>query len=399
VARRERAAGQRKILYYRNPMDPTVTSPVPAKDSMGMDYVPVYAEEEPATAPGIAGRAAVEISPFGIRLAGVQITPASRESLAPTIRAVGTVAVDETRVHHVHTRISGFVEKLYVNTTGQFVHHGDPVLAIYSPQLLATQEEFLTARDSARRFAASDLPEVQKGAADLLAAARRRLELFEVPKSFIDELERTGNLRRTVTLDAHASGYVMAKNVLEGHQVEPGTELFTIADLSRVWVDAQVYEYEAPQVRLHQEAVVSLPFETGTPLRGEVVFISPTLDPDTRTLKVRFEFPNPHMILKPGMFADVRLADAGAEGVVIPDSALMDTGERQIVFVAKGGGLFEPREVKSGVRSGGKVEILSGVAEGEQVVVRANFLLDSESRLRAAIAETRTGDHRHGGDK
>lgn len=379
-------AGERKILYYRNPMDPTITSPVPMKDSMGMDYVPVHEEEKPQVASGVPGLAAVEISSEGLRLAGVQTVPAVAGRLDRSIRTVGIVAADETRIQHVHTKIAGWVEKLYVNFTGQPVHAGQPILSIYSQELLASQEEFLRAREAAARFASSAIPEVRAGGEDLLAAARRRLALFDVPDSFIAELERTGTAQRTVTLDSPVSGFVTMKSVFEGQQVEPGMELFTITDLSRVWIEADLYEYEARSLRLGERAIVSLPYDPSQRLEGHIAFIYPTLNAETRTLKVRFELPNPDAALKPGMFANVELAVEATDGIVIPDSALMDTGERQVVFVAKGGGLFEPREVKVGVRSSGKAQILSGVSEGDQVVIRANFLLDSESRLRAAIA-------------
>jgi RND family efflux transporter MFP subunit len=391
------AAGGRTVLFYRSPMDPSVTSPVPAKDEMGMDYVPVYADEPTETAAsGIAGHATVEISSEGLLLAGVQTAAATQERLARTIRAVGTVTADETRIRHVHTKIPGWVEKLYVNFTGQYVTKGEPILSIYSQDLLATQEEYLRARETASRFASSELPEVRKGGDDLVKAARRRLELYDVPDAFITRLESTGETERSVTLDAPVSGFVTVKDVFEGQQIDPAMELFTVADLSRVWVEADFYEYEAKVLHLGDEAIVTLPYDATTRLQGRIAFINPTLNADTRTLTVRFEFPNSGMALKPGMFANVELETEAMEGVVIPDSALMDTGERQVVFVGKGNGVFEPREVRVGVRSGGKAQILAGVAAGEQVVIRANFLLDSESRLRAAIAGMGAGGHQHG---
>jgi membrane fusion protein, copper/silver efflux system len=377
----------RTILFYRNPMDPTIMSPVPMKDPMGMDFVPVYSDEASAApGAGIPGNATVEIASEGLRLAGVQTAPAVTGRLARSIRAVGTVTADETRIRHVHTKIPGWVEKLFVNFTGQAVRKGEPILSIYSQELVASQEEYLKARETAARFSSSTLPEVRKGGDDLAKAARRRLELFDVPDAFIAELERTGTVQRTVTLDAPVSGFVTMKDVFEGQQIETAMELFTIADLSRVWVEAEVYEYEAGSLKLGEQAAVTLPYDSATRLYGRITFISPTLDTNTRTLKVRFEFPNPDTALKPGMFATVELAIQASDGIVIPDSAVMDTGERQVVFVSTGGGLFEPRVVTVGVRSGGNVQILSGVATGEQVVIRANFLLDSESRLRAAIA-------------
>ncbi len=378
----------RSVLFYRNPMNPSVTSPVPMKDEMGMDYVPVYADEagqQPSAS--VPGLAPVQLSEEGIRLAGVQTVAAVEESLARTIRTVGTVTADETRIQHFHTRVTGWVETLYVNFTGQFVEAGQPVLSIYSPELLASQEEFLRARETAGRFAASDLPEVRKGGEELLAAARRRLSLFDVPEGFIEELERTGQPQRAVTLVAHTSGYVTSKGIFHGQQVDPSMmDLFTITDLSHVWIDADFYEYEASLLRLGQEARLTLTYDPAVRLSGRIAYIYPTLNPETRTIKVRFDFANPGLKLKPGMFANVELNTGGARGVVIPDSAIIDTGERQVVFVSLGGGRFDPRQVRVGVRSEGQALIVSGVATGEQVVVKANFLLDSESQLRAALA-------------
>jgi RND family efflux transporter MFP subunit len=364
----------RKPSFYRNPMDPSITSPVPKKDSMGMDYIPVYAEEIVRTREAVSGMAPVEVAPEAARLAGVQVAVVERAPLGRTIRTVGTVVADETRIRPVHTKISGWVERLFVNFTGQAVRAGEPILAIYSQELLASQEEFLRARETAARFADSQLPEVRRGGEDLLRAARRRLELFDVPTSFIAELERTGQPQRTVTLLAPVSGYVTAKATFEGHQVEPGMELFTITDLSRVWIEADFYEYEAAVLALGETAALTLPYDPTVVLSGRIAYIYPTLDAATRTLRVRFEFPNPRTVLKPGMFANVELTAARSDALVIPDSAVMDTGERQVVFVAGAPGRFEPREVKIGVRSEGWPK--SSRSRGGQVVTRANFLLD-----------------------
>lgn len=377
--------GQRKVLFYRHPMNPSVTSPVPAKDEMGMDYVPVYADEAKGTAGGIDGLAPVEAPQEGLRLAGVQTALAERRRLTRTTRAVGVVVPDETRIRHVQTKISGWIEKLYVNATGQPVRAGQPLLSLYSPELLATQEEFLRAREAAARFGQSSLPEVRRGGEDLLTAARRRLELFDVPRSTISRLERTGVAQRTVTLAAPVSGYVTGKEIFEGQQVQPGMDLFTVTDLSRVWVEADFYQYEARALRLGQRVAVALPYAPDDRFTGRINYIYPTLDPQSRTLKVRLEFPNPGLVLKPGMYVDVAPDLETSEGIVIPDSAVIDTGLRQVAFVAKDGA-FQPREVRVGSRADGQALILSGIAAGERVAVRANFLLDSESRLRAAIA-------------
>ncbi|MEP7012598.1 MAG: efflux RND transporter periplasmic adaptor subunit [Acidobacteriota bacterium] len=386
------AAGKGAPLFYRSPMDPSVTSPTPAKDSMGMDYLPVYANEASGAngasreANPVPGFATVKESAGGIRLAGIQTAPVVRESLARTTRTVGSVTPDERRIRQVRTKVSGWVEKLYVNYTGQQVRTGQPVLAIYSPELLASEEEYLRARAAAERFAASSIPEVRRGGEDLVASARRRLELFDVPQSFLSTLERTGKAQRTVTLVAPASGFVTTKTVLEGMEVQPGSELFTLTDLSHVWVEADFYENEARLLAVGQRAEVRLPYEPGHAMSAEVTFISPVLNPETRTLKVRLELANPGGHLKPGMFVDVTSELSSTVGVTIPEDAVIDSGLRQVVFVEREPGTFEPREVEVGIRGDGRVAIVSGLREGEKVATRANFLLDAESKLRAALA-------------
>jgi multidrug efflux pump subunit AcrA (membrane-fusion protein) len=382
------AGGERKILFYRNPMDPSIHSPVPAKDEMGMDYLPVYSDEVSLPDKGVQGLATVTIDEKGIRLAGIQTATAVRQKLEGDIRAVGLVKPDETLVRHVHTKNSGWIEKLYVNTTGQLVKAGQSLLTIYSPQLLGSQEEFLRARENVMRFENSSIPEVRKGGEDLLQAARRRLELFDVPESLIRKIERTNTPERTVTLLAPVSGFVTAKGVYEGQQVEPGMELFTITDLSRIWIEADFYEFEANLIRLGQKAVFTFPYDPKAQKTGQVSYIYPYLDPQSRTLRARFEFQNNDFSLKPEMYVNVSMKIEIPDSVVVPDSSVMNTGIRQIVFVRIGEDRFEPREVKTGYRSSGLIQILSGVDADEKVVVRANFLLDSESRIRAAIQQT-----------
>ncbi len=345
----------------------------------------------------VPGMAAVTMDAQGRQLAGIQTAVATRDTVARSVRTVGTVVPDETRVRHIHTRIDGYVEKLYVASTGQFVRKGEPVLDIYSPELLATQEEYLQAREAAARFAASSIPEVQQGAADLKLAARRRLELYEVPESFILELERRGTAHPHVTMEALVSGYVTGKEVREGQHVTPGAELFTVTDLSRVWVEADFYENEARLVHTGQPATLSLPFARGRTLAAHVTYVYPYLEPTTRTLKVRFDVPNADLALKPSMYVDVMLAVDAAPSVSVPASAVLDSGVRKVVFVETQPNHFEPRVVEVGQRSADRVEIVSGIQEGEHVVVRANFLLDSESRLRGALSGM-SGNHQHGGE-
>jgi RND family efflux transporter MFP subunit len=376
---------ERKILFYRSPMDPSITSPVPRKDDMGMDYVPVYSDEVESEPGGIEGLAPVAVGAEARRLAGIQTAPARRELLLQGIRAVGTVVPDETRIRVVHTKVAGWIDKLHVNFMGQFVRRGQPIVDIYSPELLASQEEFLRALAASRQLAGAT-PEASGASINLVQAARRRLELFDVPPSFIATLERTGEPQRAVTLHAPASGYVTAKDVFEGQQIQPGMELFAVTDFSRVWIEADVYEYEAPLVQVGQQATLSLPFDPNVQLDGRVDYVYPYMNPETRTLKVRFQFLNRDLVLKPAMYVDVSLRAREEVGIVVPESAVHDSGLRQVAFVETTPGRFEPREVRTGVRGDGKVQIVAGVQEGELVVVHATFLLDSESRLRSALS-------------
>jgi len=388
------SAGARKILFYRNPMNPEITSQSPAKDEMGMDFVPVYEDETKGSGVGGAlpeGYATVPVGADRVRLAGIQSAPATRETISRPVRAAGVVVPDETRVRRVQAKIDGWIEKLHTSFTGQLVTKGEPLLEIYSPDLVATQREYLLARAAVDRMKESPYEDARQMSSGLAQAARTRLKLFDVPESFIEELERTGKVRRTVTLNAPVSGYVTGKEVFEGTRVSPGMDLLTVTDLSRVWIEADLYEYEAQSVRVGQTAELETVGDPGAKMKGRVSFIYPTLSPETRTLKVRFEFPNPGLRLKPQMYVNVSLDLHGVTGVVIPDSALIDTGLRQIVFVDAADGTFEPREVKVGVRGDGKAQILSGLKAGEKVAVGANFLLDSESKLRAALTRMTGG--------
>jgi len=332
-----------------------------------------------------AGLAPVHADTEQVRLAGVRTVAARTGTLTGTIRAVGTVVTPETGVRQVTTKVMGWIQKLYVNSTGRPVRAGEPLFELYSPELLASQEEYLHARQVAAQFANSTVPEVQRGGQDLVRTARRRLELFDVPAEFLAELDESGKARRTVMFRAPFSGHVIEKTVVEGQRVEPGMNLMTIVDLSRAWVTAQLYEAEAGAAQPGRVARVSLPYDDTVKLIGRIDLVYPTLDTESRTIKVRLQFPNPRLALKPGMFVNVELDAQRAQGVIVPDSAVIDTGTRQVVFVETQPGHFEPRDVQAGLRSDGKVVLRSGVAAGEQVAVAASFLLDSESRLRGAV--------------
>jgi RND family efflux transporter MFP subunit len=309
------------------------------------------------------------------------------------------VTSDETRLHHVHTKVEGWVEKLHVNATGVMVRRGEPLLTIYSPELVASQEEYLVALRARSAAGAESLPEVARRGEDLLESTRRRLLLYDLTPEQIEALERTGVSSRTVTLQAPISGYVTQRNVTQGEKIDSSTTLFDIADLSRVWVIASVYEYELPFVRLGQRGEVTLPYLPGRIYEGRVGLIYPTLEGATRTAQVRLEFSNPDLELKPEMYAEVQLKSDLGERLTAPDTAVLSSGTRNIVFVTSGDGYFEPREVQVGLRLPDAVEILDGVAEGETVVTSGNFLIDSESKLKAAL-EAAAGpkpaqEHRH----
>jgi multidrug efflux pump subunit AcrA (membrane-fusion protein) len=345
--------------------------------------------------------APVILSSQGIELSGVITAPAVSEGFIKTIRTVGQVLADETRVHRVQTRVSGWVEELFVNYLGRMVTKGTPLLSIYSPELVSSQEEFIGALEAYGKLDASKPSEEKKYILALLDAAGKRLKLFNVPDAFIKELEKTKKVQRLITLEAPVSGFVTGKEVFSGQKVEPGMELFTLTDFSQIWVEADFYEYEAGELKTGQTAELFSSYDPGLSLKGKVTYIYPYLNTESRTLRARIEFSNEEMRLKPGMFVDVRLNLDMGNSVVVPDSAVMYSGLRKIVFVNTDGGRFEPREVMVGARSNGKIQILSGVSEGDRVAIKANFLLDSESRLQAIIqgAVKGTGTNSDGGKK
>lgn len=379
------SGGERRILYYRHPMDPSVHSDKPAKDDMGMDYIPVYAEDLQGSS-SVPGRAAVTIPQERAQLLGIRSEPVTAGVSGGPLRTVGHVAIDERRREVVQTKYEGYVEKLYVDFTGKPVRRGQPLLAIYSPELVAAQKEYLVARGAQQRLGESSVPGVAKGGVELAEAARQRLRSFDVSPDEIATLDRTGATRRTITLRSPASGLVVEKMAFEGMKVSPADRLFQIADLSRVWILAEVYEKDLADVRVGLPARVVLPNQPGREWRGTVTFVSPTVKPETRTAEARIELSNADGLLKPDMFADVYLEGPSASVLTVPESAVVQTGERTLVFVDKGQGHYEPREISIGERVPGGYRVRSGLVAGERVVVSANFLIDSESSIRSAIA-------------
>lgn len=383
VPRSTSPATARKVLYYRNPMGEADVSPVPKKDAMGMDYLPVYAEAgEPGT---------VTLSPERIQLLGVETAPVGQMALHREIRAVGRMAVDERRQVTVSAKYAGWIEKLPVNTTGQTVVAGQTLLETYSPELVAAQQEYLIARATQDRLPAEG--EATGGPRlSWSEGGLQRLRFLDVPESQLRSLAKEGRVRRTLSLLSPASGVVLTRNVQLGQRFEAGQALYEIADLSRLWLLVDVFEQDLQAVQPGQAVDIRVNAFPGETFTGHITFIYPTLNATTRTVPVRIELENPGLRLKPAMYAEATLAVPLPAGALsVPESALIDSGTRQVVLLARDNGRFVPRQVvagASGVTVGGerRVVIREGLLPTERVVTRANFLLDSESNLRAAFS-------------
>jgi membrane fusion protein, copper/silver efflux system len=386
----EKRGGERRIVFYRHPMDPSIHSDKPAKDSMGMDYVPVYADEAQGSST-VPGRTEIQVPAERAQLLGVRSVPVASGFTGGHVHTVGRVAVDERRREIVQTRYEGYVEKLYVDFTGKPVGKGHPLLTIYSPELVAAQKEYLVARGAQTRLGDSSVPGVARGGAELAEAARQRLQALGMRAAEIAALEQTGTVRRSVTVSSPASGVVLQKMAVEGMKVSPADRLYEIVDLSHVWILAEVYEKDLGAIRVGAPVRVSMAAPPGGDWPGIVSFVSPTVKPDTRTVEARIDVDNHGGALKPDMFVDVSLESPSAATLTVPHSAIIPTGERMLVFVDKGDGHYEPREVALGARTADGYEVRRGLTAGERVVVSANFLLDSESSLRAAIARSAGG--------
>jgi Cu(I)/Ag(I) efflux system membrane fusion protein len=380
------ASPERAPLLYRNPMNPQITSPVPAKDAMGMDYIPVYADADAGAAP--AGT--VMIDPVTVQNIGVRTALAERRTMSRIINTVGRVDYDETRLYRMHPKTDGWIEKLLINTTGAPVRHDDILLSIYSPQLVSTQREYVLALKNLETFQDSSFEDVRTGAAKLVDNALERLRLMDVPDHQIEELRRTRQVKKELHIHAPAAGIVVNVGVREGQYVTARDELYAIADLSKVWVLVDIYEGELPWVRVGDEAEMTVMAAPGEAFTGRLTYIYPYAERATRTVKARLEFENSERFLKPDMFADVTIqASAKREAVAVPAEAIVRSGLREQVFVLRGPGKFEPREVIIGVSSEGWTEIRDGVVPGERVVISAQFLIDSESKLREAATKMR----------
>jgi Cu(I)/Ag(I) efflux system membrane fusion protein len=327
----------------------------------------------------------VQISPEKQQLIGVKFGTVEMRPLEKVIRTVGRVDYDEKRIVTVSPKIGGWIEDLYVDFTGRFVSKGEPLLTIYSPELVSTQEEYLIALRAKKDLAKSSFPEVAGSGTSLAESAKRRLKLWDISDDQIKALEESGQVKKTLTLHSPFSGFVLEKAAYNGMNVMPGIALFKLADLSVVWLYADIYEYELPFIRLGQQASVQLSYIPGEIFTGKAIYIYPSLNPETRTAKVRFEIPNPHGKLKPEMYANVEIKVHLGQKLAVPEGAIIDTGLRQLAIVDKGSGYFEPREVKVGSKVEGYYEVIKGLKAGERVVTSANFLIDSESKLKEAV--------------
>ena len=373
---------EKKLLYYRNPMGLADTSPTPKKDAMGMDYIAVYAggaDEEPLAADQ------VKLSTDKVQKLGVRTEPAKLRSLDRVVRVSGRIEPDERRVYAIAPKFEGYVERLHVNVTGQAVAKGQALFEVYSPELVSAQREYAIAVQGVGSLKEAG-GQAQAGMQQLADASLARLRNWDISEAQIKALTETGATTRTLSFRAPVSGIVMEKKALQGMRFMPGEALYQIADLSSVWVIADVFEQDIGLVKNGARATVSINAYPGKSFTGRVAYVYPTLNAETRTVPVRVELANPGGLLKPGMFAQVELP-VGTKGQVItvPVSAVIDSGTRQIVLVDQGAGRYASREVKLGARSDAYVEVLDGVDDGEPVVVAANFLIDAESNLKAAL--------------
>ena len=373
----------KKIKYWAAPMDPTYIRNEPGKSPMGMDLVPVYEEEGDEKEPA----STIRIDPVTIQNMGVRIRRVKRKPLVKHIRTFGNITYDERRIYAVNTKFNGWIEKLYVDFIGEKVKKGQRLFEIYSPELVTAQEEYLLSLQHNASLKESPYPRIREGAQRLLNASRTRLRYWDLTEKQIKKVENTGNVQKTLTIYSPASGVIIKKIAFQGHYVKAGEHQYEIADLSKVWVDVEVYEYEFPWIKKGMPAEMALSYIPGKIFTGKVLYIYPFLTAKTRTARLRLEFPNPDYQLKPDMYANVNLKTAVSEdSLVIPQEAVIDSGVRKLVFVALGKGKFQPREVKLGLEGNDhEFQVLEGLKENEQIVISAQFMLDSESRLREAI--------------
>lgn len=375
---------EREVLFWRNPMNPVITSPVFTKDDMGMDYLPVYADGGSADeAPGT-----VMIDPVTVQNIGVRTVKAERRDLSRTLNGLGRVDFNEARLARLHPKTSGWIESLMIDETGTKVNHDTILLGIYSPELVAAQQEYLVALNNWEAVRGSGEAQMKKSSRTIVESARERLLLFDVPEHQIKELEKSRKIKKQLHIHSPFEGQVMNIGARKGQYVTPRDELYLLADLSRIWVNVDVFEDELSWLKVGDRAEMRVRAEPGRTYQGKITFIHPTLNRKSRAVQVRLEFNNADLSLKPGMFANVTLyVDPQKSAVVVPSEAIVRSGSREQLFIVRAPGKFEPRDVTLGVSAEGWTQILSGVKAGEQVVTSSQFLIDSESKLREATAK------------
>lgn len=375
---------QRQVLYWQAPMDPTEIYDSPGKSKMGMDLIPVYEDKNQNES-----SSTVSIDPITVQNMGVRIGEAQRMNFTRTIRTVGEVQYDEEALYLVNTKISGWIENLEVHFVGDQVQQGDPLLEIYSPELVTTQQEYILALRNFELVSKTAVASIKEDAQELLASTRKRLEYWDIPESEIERLAQTGEVKKTVTLTAPSTGIVIERNAMEGAYVDAGEDLFSIADLRTVWVHASFYDNEVPWITDRQRVEMQLSYLPGKTYTGIVSYIYPYLRERARDVHVRLIFSNPNLDLKPGMYANVQLEGRVIpDAVVVPSEAVIRSGARAIVFLVQGEGRFEPREIITGEEGGlnnNYIRVLQGLQGGEEIVISAQFMLDSESRLQETI--------------
>lgn len=396
--RRSQPSGERRILYYRAPMDPTYTSDKPGKSPMGMDLVPVYADEVEGESEQPENT--VRIDPSFVQTIGVQTAVVERRDIPFTIRTVGNTTYNDEQLHWVTTKYEGWIEKVYVNYVGESVRKGQKLFEIYSPQLVTTQKEYLDALEYAERLSRGDYEEVKKRASSLVRSTRERLGYWDISPAQVEELEKTRQPTRTLSVFSPADGMVVEKmnQSLEGMFVRPGMNLYKIVDLSTIWVEAEVFESQIPWLKPGQTALLEFPYQPGRQFRGRVRFIYPYLSSTTRTLKVSISLPNPGLEFRKDMYANVTFDVPSATNVIaVPEEAVIFSGKRNLVVISLGEGEFQVKEVTLGLNGQGLYEVREGLREGERIVVSSQFLIDSESRLKEAIQKM-VSSRQGGGD-
>ena len=375
----------KKIKYWAAPMDPTYIRNEPGKSPMGMDLVPVYEEAGEAKEPS----STIRIDPVTQQNMGVRLGRVEKKHLTKTIRTFGTITTDETGLYSVNTKFNGWIETLYVDFLGERVVKGQPLFDIYSPDLLTAQQEYLIALQQQKGLNGKRGRSTRKGTDRLLNASRTRLAYWDFTDEQIAQLETAGEIKKTITIFSPADGVIIKKNALKGHYVKAGEHQYEIADLSTIWVDVDIYEYELPWIHKGMGARMELAYVPGKRFSGKVLFIYPYLDSKTRTARLRLAFSNPDYQLKPGMYANVYLQSTLPDKrLVVPQEAVVDSGVRKLVFVSKGKGKFVPTDVTIGTEGNDyEVEVIDGLTEGDEIVLSGQFMLDSESRLKEAIAK------------